>query len=141
MHKLLRFLKATVFERREEYDVWHIGTILFPILAIIFFYIGGGMVLHGLSALLIFVGLSLNRIVVFVNNGKMPVYFRHPKDIIIIQRGDEKHIIMGKNSHLRWLGDIIHLEYLGGFHTSISVGDILQFLGIGLSAFRLLGWF
>ncbi len=82
---------------------------------------------------LFLVGLTLNLLVMFFNHGAMPVH-----EGFAIKLGLENllgteyltHIPMNSESKLNFLGDIIPIAYPIGNGKIISLGDLLQSLGI-----------
>ena len=87
-------------------------------------YIFNGYKIFIFAALPILIGVLLNRIVMHLNNGRMPVRIinRHWYEIV---ENSDIHCIMNKNSRFRWAGDVFYTK-----HSIMSIGDIMAFIGL-----------
>jgi len=79
-------------------------------------------------------GACLNYIVLFVNDGKMPVDTTEP----VIS---ERHIPMNESSRLTMLADIFHAELPYGVKATYSIGDVFIYSGVLTALILLTGYF
>ena len=136
MRGLMLVIMDLIFEEsRKEggkpYVSFHFGLILLPVVVIVLFCIDN-MSVYAKDVLLITFGLWMNRVVMYSNDGRMPVRTARLED----NKFWKKHVPMTNGTHLKFLGDI-----LGFGHCHASVGDILILSGVVISASRLMGWF
>lgn len=75
------------------------------------------------AALPLLTGALLNRVTIYLNNGRMPVRFINRHFYKIVKNSDI-HCPMDKNSRFRWAGDIFYTR-----RSIMSIGDIMMFLG------------
>ncbi|PAB57874.1 DUF5317 domain-containing protein [Anaeromicrobium sediminis] len=85
---------------------------------------------------LILIGVILNGLVIFANNGKMPVDVSSIKEMIsreslnLLNDGkDLVHTATGPNTKLEFLADILHLKKPYPFPKILSLGDIFMIGG------------
>lgn len=87
----------------------------------------------------IFIGMALNFIVIFANNGKMPVSFKwvkgyeHYTEELPGTTFDIKHSLVSEDTRFIYLADIISIPMPYQMVRIISIGDI--FLSIGIYLF------
>ncbi len=78
------------------------------------------------------IGAISNTIVILLNGGKMPL----SKETLVLaglppDTMDPKHILMGPNTLLPFMGDIIPVNFLG-LHYACSIGDLFIYTGLFL---------
>lgn len=97
-----------------------------------------GVVINIKNKFMIFIliGIALNFIVIFSNQGKMPVSFQnvkgyeHYEDELPIRSYDIKHILVSEDTKFAYLADIIALPRSYPLAGIISIGDIFLTLGV-----------
>ncbi|BBJ27581.1 DUF5317 domain-containing protein [Athalassotoga saccharophila] len=77
-------------------------------------------------------GAISNTVVILLNGGRMPL----SKETLVLaglppDTMDPKHILMGQNTILPFMGDIIPVNFLG-LHYACSVGDLFVYTGLFL---------
>jgi hypothetical protein len=86
--------------------------------------------------LLIFIGVFLNFVVIFVNGGRMPVSahaasYLEPGYLDVLKKGlYAKHALLTNSTRLGFLGDVIPLTKPYPKSQIISIGDIIMNIGI-----------
>lgn len=126
---LLKFgLNYAAANRIEAVSTWAVPVHYFSYL-LLFIFIAFNWRLPGMK--LFALGSLLNLAVISVNHGTMPVEVaRLGNDLasILQNKSDATHSIMGPDTRLRWLGDIIYLPYPRP--RRISPGDIALSFGL-----------
>jgi hypothetical protein len=93
---------------------------------------------HVPGFLIFMVGALANALVIWSNDGRMPVSIEAMNQaglesyIPALQEGLDKHQLMDNQTNLPWLGDWIPLIRPYGEHQVISIGDVIQSTGITL---------
>lgn len=84
------------------------------------------------------IGVVLNAVVIWFNQGRMPVSLEALRlanlDYLIadLREGVEKHLLINENTIFPFLGDVIPLIRPYAGNKTISIGDVIQSLGITL---------
>lgn len=101
-----------------------------------------GLYMQGLiGSIFIFIGTLLNKIVIYANGGKMPVY---PKisyytgyiKTDILSTISDLHVIGNSETKLKFLSDIIDVGY-----SVLSIGDVFIRIFVGIIIFQTIKFF
>ncbi len=91
-----------------------------------------------------FAGILLNVIVMFANEGRMPVEGKaaqslSPQDYPALEAGVYgKHVLMSDQTKLNFLGDIFYLKSPYPHPTIVSLGDIIFSIGVILFIYKMM---
>jgi hypothetical protein len=95
--------------------------------------------------LVFLIGTIGNALVIWFNEGRMPVSIEALRMagldnyIPLLKEGVTKHQLMDEQTNLSFLGDIIPLNRPYAEHQIISIGDVVQSIGITLLVWNTLG--
>ena len=77
---------------------------------------------------LAFVGSQMNKLVIGLNRGKMPVRTAYPS-VAESLRDSTRHKLANEQTKLAALGDIIEIK-MGHYYMQMSIGDMLVYVGL-----------